>query len=149
MSGGWVVVAPSTSRPAILSLIRQENKATNKEQTKKFQNIISTQLESFSKNWNSPPHNLQRKSNADLAQNVVQLKNFSIEKNYLEVSIKSLEITIKTMGRVRTIFENTRLFWLQIKAQCDSLSDVSNIKDLAEVAELSVIYQTDFTNQIK
>ncbi|EAL72394.1 hypothetical protein DDB_G0270088 [Dictyostelium discoideum AX4] len=92
---------------------------------------------------------LQRKSNADLAQNVVQLKNLAVEKNYLEVSIKSLEITIKTMGRVRTIFENTRLFWLQVKAQCDSLSDVSNIKDLAEIAELSVKYQTDFTNQIK
>ncbi|KAN0025646.1 hypothetical protein ACTFIU_001742 [Dictyostelium citrinum] len=92
---------------------------------------------------------LQRKSNADLAQNVVQLKNLVVEKNYLEVSIKSLEITIKTMGRVRTIFENTRLFWLQVKAQCDSLSDVSNMKDLAEIAELSVKYQTDFTNQIK
>ncbi|KAM9983593.1 hypothetical protein ACTFIY_000300 [Dictyostelium cf. discoideum] len=92
---------------------------------------------------------LQRKSNADLAQNVVQLKNLAVEKNYLEVSIKSLEITIKTMGKVRTIFENTRLFWLQVKAQCDSLSDVSNIKDLAEIAELSVKYQTDFTNQIK
>ncbi|KAM9983576.1 hypothetical protein ACTFIY_000305 [Dictyostelium cf. discoideum] len=92
---------------------------------------------------------LQRKSNADLTQNVVQLKNLAVEKNYLEVSIKSLEITIKTMGKVRTIFENTRLFWLQVKAQCDSLSDVSNIKDLAEIAELSVKYQTDFTNQIK
>ncbi|KAM9960332.1 hypothetical protein ACTFIW_009466 [Dictyostelium discoideum] len=92
---------------------------------------------------------LQRKSNADLAQNVVQLKNLAVEKNYLEVSIKSLEITIKTMGRVRTIFENTRLFWLQVKGQCDSLSDISNIKDLAEIAELSVKYQTDFTNQIK
>ncbi|KAN0033779.1 hypothetical protein ACTFIV_000247 [Dictyostelium citrinum] len=92
---------------------------------------------------------LQRKSNAELAQNVVQLKNLVAEKNYLEVSIKSLEITIKTMGRVRTIFENTRLFWLQVKAQCDSLSDVSNMKDLAEIAELSVKYQTDFTNQIK
>ncbi|KAN0030384.1 hypothetical protein ACTA71_010149 [Dictyostelium dimigraforme] len=92
---------------------------------------------------------LQRKSNADLAQNVVQLKNLVVEKNYLEVSIKSLEITIKTMGKVRTIFENTRLFWLQVKAQCDSLSDISNIKDLAEIAELSAKYQTDFTNQIK
>ncbi|KAM9961408.1 hypothetical protein ACTFIR_004253 [Dictyostelium discoideum] len=92
---------------------------------------------------------LQRKSNSDLAQNVVQLKNLAVEKNYLEVSIKSLEITIKTMGKVRTIFENTRLFWLQVKAQCDSLSDIGNIKDLAEIAELSVKYQTDFTNQIK
>ncbi|KAN0008754.1 hypothetical protein ACTFIU_009483 [Dictyostelium citrinum] len=92
---------------------------------------------------------LQRKSNAELAQNVVQLKNLAVEKNYLEVSIKSLEITIKTMGKVRTIFENTRLFWLQVKAQCDALSDVSNMKDLAEIAELSVKYQTDFTNQIK
>ncbi|KAM9999714.1 hypothetical protein ACTFIZ_008165 [Dictyostelium cf. discoideum] len=92
---------------------------------------------------------LQRKSNSDLAQNIVQLKNLSVEKNYLEVSIKSLEITIKTMGKVRTIFENTRLFWLQVKAQCDSLSDIGNIKDLAEIAELSVKYQNDFTNQIK
>ncbi|KAM9983594.1 hypothetical protein ACTFIY_000303 [Dictyostelium cf. discoideum] len=79
---------------------------------------------------------LQRKSNADLAQNVIQLKNLSIQKNSLEVSIKSLEITIKTMGKVRTIFENTRFFWLKFKAQCDSLSDVSNIKDLADAIDI-------------
>ncbi|KAN0033773.1 hypothetical protein ACTFIV_000241 [Dictyostelium citrinum] len=92
---------------------------------------------------------LQRKSNAELAQNVVQLKNLTVEKNYLEVLIKSLEITIKTMGKVRTIFENTRLFWLQVKTQCDALSDISNIQDLAEISELGDWFQIDFLNQIK
>ncbi|KAN0008755.1 hypothetical protein ACTFIU_009484 [Dictyostelium citrinum] len=92
---------------------------------------------------------LQRKSNADLAQNVVQLKNLSIQKNSLEVSIKSLEITIKTMGKVRTIFENTRLFWLQVKGQCEALSDVSNMKDLADAADIDDEFKTDFTNEIK
>ncbi|EAL70458.1 hypothetical protein DDB_G0272877 [Dictyostelium discoideum AX4] len=92
---------------------------------------------------------LQRKSNADLAQNVVQLKNLSIQKNSLEVSIKSLEITIKTMGKVRTIFENTRLFWLQVKGQCEALSDVSNMKDLADAADIDDEFKVDFTNEIK
>ncbi|KAN0030382.1 hypothetical protein ACTA71_010147 [Dictyostelium dimigraforme] len=92
---------------------------------------------------------LQRKSNSDLAQNVVQLKNLSIQKNSLEVSIKSLEITIKTMGKVRTIFENTRLFWLQVKGQCEALSDVSNMKDLADAADLDDEFKIDFTNEIK
>ncbi|KAM9984786.1 hypothetical protein ACTFIY_009216 [Dictyostelium cf. discoideum] len=92
---------------------------------------------------------LQRKSNADLAQNVVQLKNLSIQKNSLEVSIKSLEITIKTMGKVRTIFENTRLFWLQVKGQCEALSDVSNMKDLADAADIDDEFKIDFTNEIK
>ncbi|KAK5575604.1 hypothetical protein RB653_006737 [Dictyostelium firmibasis] len=92
---------------------------------------------------------LQRKSNSDLAQNVVQLKNLTVQKNSLEVSIKSLEITIKTMGKVRTIFENTRLFWLQVKGQCEALADVSNMKDLAEIADLDDEFKIDFTNQIK
>ncbi|KAN0008724.1 hypothetical protein ACTFIU_009453 [Dictyostelium citrinum] len=74
---------------------------------------------------------LQKKSNTDLAQNVVQLKNLTVEKNYLEVSIKSLEITIKTM------------------AQCDALSDISNIQDLAEIYKLGDWFQIDFLNQIK
>ncbi|EAL60839.1 hypothetical protein DDB_G0293280, partial [Dictyostelium discoideum AX4] len=40
----------------IYKLIRQEKKATNNEQIKKFKNIISLQLERFSKHWNSPLH---------------------------------------------------------------------------------------------
>ncbi|KAM9964318.1 hypothetical protein ACTFIW_004074 [Dictyostelium discoideum] len=40
----------------IYKLIRQEKKTTNNEQKKKFKNIISNQLERFSKRWNSPLH---------------------------------------------------------------------------------------------
>ncbi|KAM9960751.1 hypothetical protein ACTFIW_009900 [Dictyostelium discoideum] len=47
----------------IYKLIRQENKATNKEHSKKFQNIISKQLERFSKNWNSPLHTVTLPTN--------------------------------------------------------------------------------------
>ncbi|EGC32996.1 hypothetical protein DICPUDRAFT_98698 [Dictyostelium purpureum] len=92
---------------------------------------------------------LQRKANADLTENVIKLKLLSDEKNYLEVSIKSLEITIKTMGKVKTIFENTRLFWLQVQNQCKNLIDISNIKDLSEFVDIDEEFQIDYSNQIK
>ncbi|EAL60772.1 hypothetical protein DDB_G0293344, partial [Dictyostelium discoideum AX4] len=47
----------------IYKLIRQEKKATNNEQIKKFRNIISLQLERFSKHWNSPLHTVALPSN--------------------------------------------------------------------------------------
>ncbi|KAK5580186.1 hypothetical protein RB653_000199 [Dictyostelium firmibasis] len=92
---------------------------------------------------------LQRKSNTDLAENVVQLKNLVVSGDYMTALIKCFEIIIKTMGKVRTIFENTRLFWALVKTQYDLLDDVINVTDLTGIASLNIKYQNDITNQIK
>ncbi|KAM9980209.1 hypothetical protein ACTFIZ_006456 [Dictyostelium cf. discoideum] len=51
------------TKNTIYKVIRQENKATNIEQTKKFKLIISKHLERFSKHWNSPIHIVTLPSN--------------------------------------------------------------------------------------
>jgi DNA repair exonuclease SbcCD ATPase subunit len=62
-------------------------------------------------------------ANASLAGSVVKLKNLDVNKKDLSQAIHSLELTIKTMGKVRTVFENTRLFWEGVKRRCDALTN--------------------------
>ncbi|EGC34363.1 hypothetical protein DICPUDRAFT_92233 [Dictyostelium purpureum] len=92
---------------------------------------------------------LQRTANATLAKNLKELQNLSKEENHLEVSIKSLEIVINTMGKVKTVFENTRLFWLQVEDHCKRLSKISAIQDMKELAEEDPDELVDFQNEIK
>ncbi|EGC32163.1 hypothetical protein DICPUDRAFT_95334 [Dictyostelium purpureum] len=92
---------------------------------------------------------LQRNANANLAKNLKELQNLSREESHLEVSIKSLEIVISTMGKVKTIFENTRLFWLQVESHCKRLSKISAIEDMKDLAEDDPDELVDFQNEIK
>lgn len=74
----------------------------------------------------------QIKDNADLAESVTKLKNLKIVDNDLTQSIISLEITIKTLGKVKTVFENTRVFWESVKTHCEELSDMEALHNLAD-----------------
>lgn len=62
-------------------------------------------------------------ANASLAESVKKLQNLDINKNDLSRAIHSLELTIKTMAKIRTVFENTRLFWVGVKRRCDALTN--------------------------
>ncbi len=75
-------------------------------------------------------------ANASLAESVVKLKNLDVNNKDLSRAIHSLELTIKTMGKVRTVFENTRLFWEGVKRRCDALTnegvDAAIMEDFVE-----------------
>ncbi len=77
----------------------------------------------------------QMEANAQLAESIERLKGFNVEKNDLNKSIASLEIAVKTLGKIKTVFENTRVFWNEVEMQCKTLSDISTMKILLKEEE--------------
>jgi len=78
-----------------------------------------------------------RETNASLAESLSKLQGLNQQSASLDTAITSLEVTAKTMGRIKTIFENTRLFWLGVQRQCNGLADNQTMELLADVdAEL-------------
>ena len=53
-----------------------------------------------------------RETNAKLAEQVENLKHLNVRDNKLEVSLRMLELTITNLGKIKTTFDNTRLFWM-------------------------------------
>lgn len=77
----------------------------------------------------------QRENNAKLAETVTLLKGLHMEKDRLGVSIQSLEVVIQTMGKVKTVFENCRIFWEGVKIHCEHLTDTDVLQIAQEVEE--------------
>lgn len=84
-----------------------------------------------------------RDNNAELAGVIKSLDNTEVRENNLKSSISSLRITIASLGKIKTVFENVRLFWLGVEKQCNALNNVQSIKDAADIDK------DEFTNQIK
>lgn len=75
----------------------------------------------------------QLEANADLAGSVAKLKGLTQETDDLSKAIASLEITIKTLGKVTTVFTNTRMFWEGVQMHCQALT--RSIEDCKEIAD--------------
>ncbi|KAI8894788.1 hypothetical protein BC833DRAFT_623647 [Globomyces pollinis-pini] len=75
----------------------------------------------------------QRAANAKLASTIKKLETSSTDKKDLTQVIASLEVAVKTLGKIKTIFENTRLYWMGVKQQCLKLNDISTMQDIAEI----------------
>ena len=75
----------------------------------------------------------QREANASLAETVSRLGSQRVESNRLESAITSLEVVVKTLGKVVTTFQNTRLFWMGVEKHCQALTDESTIEIFAEL----------------
>jgi len=79
----------------------------------------------------------QLDNNAELASTVQKLMNKKEEKDELEKAIYGLDITIKTLGRVKTIFLNAKVFWIGVKKHVESLAATpEELEDYAEEEEL-------------
>lgn len=109
---------------AIETELQQKQDALGKaqEQLNQQSKMAEDQAASYAK----ISDDLQReriKANASLAESVEKLKNLDVNNRDLSQAIHSLELTIKTMGKVRTVFENTRLFWEGVKRHCDALTN--------------------------
>lgn len=70
----------------------------------------------------------QRDANAELAGAVAKLQGLSDHKSEIAKAIASLEVTIKTLGKIKTVFENTRRFWAGVQKQCEALTDIRELK---------------------
>lgn len=70
----------------------------------------------------------EREANAEIARIGELLKGLSKQGDDLSASILSLELAIAALGKVRTTFENTRLFWLGVEKQCKKLTKIENLR---------------------
>jgi hypothetical protein len=76
-----------------------------------------------------------RKANSDLSRSIVQLSTSVREGNNIKKAIDSLNVTVQTLTKVRTIFENTRIFWVSVKKHCNGLSrDISRYERVMGVS---------------
>jgi len=79
----------------------------------------------------------QLDNNAELAQTVQKLMNNKESKDQLDKAIYGLDITIKTLGKVKTIFLNAKVFWVGVKKHVESLSATQEeLEDYAEEEDL-------------
>lgn len=72
---------------------------------------------------------LKREANSSLAESVIKLQHMNKEKDELGKAIRSLEVTVKTLGKVIDTFEDTRIYWEGIEKQCQALTD----KDIFQI----------------
>jgi len=89
----------------------------------------------------------ERLNNAELAASVTTLMQSTGVQNDLKKAIYGLDITIKTMGKVKTIFLNAKTFWTGVRkhveslaATQDQLDDLANDEDFHEeyIEEISM-----------
>eukprot|EP01084_Bolivina_argentea_P267115 453330_1 len=76
------------------------------------------------------------KQNENLAQTVSELAGLKDEKNQLQRALKSLETAIGTLGKIQVIFNNTRVFWEGVEANCKACSRIgSDVKVFEDCAD--------------
>lgn len=68
----------------------------------------------------------------DLAESVNRLNTLNSDKNELSKAITSLEIVVQTLGKIKTTFEDTYVFWMGVRNQCKQLNNVKDMKDLLD-----------------
>jgi len=62
-------------------------------------------------------------NNAKLAKKVSQLNSHTVTETTLTTAIKGLDLTITTMGKIRTIFADATLFWKGVERSAKQLKE--------------------------
>ena len=87
----------------------------------------------------------KREANAQLQESIVRLKNANIDKNDLIAAINSLEVAVKTLGRIKYVFENVRQFWTGVEKHCNKLASV----DAETLEDYLLVDKDEFVQEIK
>lgn len=90
----------------------------------------------------------ERENNAILAEAVERLKNSGMEENELIKAITSLEITVNTMGKVKTVFLNAKQFWVGVKKHCEALTDTAEAQSYGD-PDVFESLKDEFLDEIK
>lgn len=85
----------------------------------------------------------ERTAHADLAGAVARLKGTTAENDTIGQALASLDLAIKSLGRIKTVFENTRAYWEAVKSHCDKLADVSDLKMFQDMEDEFIEAITD------
>jgi len=72
----------------------------------------------------------------ELSETVSELAGMGVKHNSLQKAIKSLEIAIKTLGKIKVIFDNTRVFWIGVEKNCKKIvENADTVKEMADMDE--------------
>lgn len=86
-----------------------------------------------------------REQNGELKKSLMLLSSKHEEKDYVEQAVVALEVSIKCLGRIVTIFGNTKQFWEGVKKQCEALAAMKDTAgDWVEMEE-----KEEFIHEIK
>lgn len=85
-----------------------------------------------------------RENNAILAKQLTELNQLTLSRNDLDAAIKALEVAVTSLGKIKTIFENTRLFWAGMEKNCIALTNVTSFQDANELED-----NNEFTTALK
>ncbi|MBE0362133.1 hypothetical protein PULV_a3937 [Pseudoalteromonas ulvae UL12] len=58
----------------------------------------------------------------ELEKTVVNLASLNISNNDVEKTLASLEVVLAVLGKIKTSFSNTKVFWEGVQAHCNALS---------------------------
>ena len=94
--------------PALTTIVEQENLYIN----------LKSELEKE-----------EREAYAEIAKSGVLIMGLKTEGNELSASMVALDLANKALGRIRTTFECTRMFWQNIEIHCKNLSNIEILKE--------------------
>jgi DNA repair exonuclease SbcCD ATPase subunit len=79
----------------------------------------------------------------ELAESIAKLKNTFTTSDQLDRAVRSLDITSKTLAQIKTIFDNSRVYWKSVEEHCKLLKDNETISDFLKAGLVE-----DFTQEI-
>lgn len=81
----------------------------------------------------------QKANNLELQRSIEKLMDATSEKERIKKAVLGLDVTIQTMGKVKTIFLNAKVFWIGVKKHVESIS--ANQDQLEELAEDELFHE--------
>jgi len=91
---------------------------------------------------------LQKEACSRLSKSLQKSKCFDETSNSIKNAITSLDITIRTMTKIKTTFENTKIFWMGVQKQCEELEKKNKLKFLVKIASKSNSSKQKFIDDI-
>mmetsp|Transcript_30108 Transcript_30108/g.48131 ORF Transcript_30108/g.48131 Transcript_30108/m.48131 type:complete len:448 (+) Transcript_30108:93-1436(+) len=89
-------------------------------------------------------------ANSNLAKQVSLLGSYTEKKDQLQRAIASITVTIQTLGKIKVIFGNTRLFWKGVEANCNRLLTLQDqVAELASDADMIEIFIDEIRGAIR
>lgn len=77
----------------------------------------------------------EREANAKIAELGERIKSYKDKDEDLNAAISSLDIAIKALGKVKTIFEYTQQYWLGVQKRCERLANIDLLVELQKDAD--------------
>jgi len=100
--------------------------------------------------------NQQREQTELLAQTVEELKHMRVEKDNVESALKSLQLCVVTLGKIRVTFADVKMFWEQVATHCKKLAKDASadgsvqamINVIVDDPDVKDILMDEFTEQL-